>query len=89
MEGDDEAVRSLGTLRWAIRTTGIAALFALAAAHHFAHPDVTNPEPTRIAQSGTGRSVVDPETTGSIAQNARAARLDPCGLPVGMRTLRP
>ncbi|TXM64935.1 hypothetical protein [Methylobacterium sp. WL120] len=89
MGEDYEPAPSHGTLRWAIQTVGIAGLFGLVAVHHFAQPDRIPPASTHVAQSGIARSVIDPETTGSIAQGARAVRLDPCGLSGGTHALRP
>ena len=89
MAEDNEPAYSHGTLRWAIRTAGIAGLFGLVAVHHFAQSDRLPPASTHVAQSGTTRGLVDPETTGSIAQGARTARLDPCSLSGRMHTLRP
>ena len=89
MEEGDGPSGSHGILRWTIRTVGVAAFFGLLAAHHFAQSDQTQPASVRIAQSGPGRGLADPDTTGSIAQGARAVKLDPCNLHGGLRTLRP
>ncbi|MCJ2076432.1 hypothetical protein FV232_17580 [Methylobacterium sp. WL30] len=88
MSEDIGSAKSHGILRWTIQTTGVAAIVALAAAHHFARAD-RNAEPTRMAQATSRGTIADPETTGSIAQGVRAVRLDPCNLPSGMRGLRP
>ena len=89
MGEENGAAQSHGTLWWAIRTAGIAGFFGLALVHHFTQPDRTPPAPIHVAQSGTGRSLADPDTTGSIAQGARAGKLDPCGSSAGMRVSRP
>ena len=89
MGEDDEPARSHGTLRWAIQTAGIAGLFGLVAVHHFAQSDRLASASTHVAQSGSARGFIEPETTGSIAQGARTVRLDPCGLSGGMHALRP
>ena len=72
---------STGILRWAVRTAAIVVVVGLAATHYLAQ--VSNQlEPTgrvQIAGATKGRTILDPETTGSIGA-ARASRLDPCAL---------
>lgn len=89
--GDDNGsgADSHGSLRWAIRTAGVAGFVGLAAVQYFAHGVRNAPEATRMAQVTTGRGTFDPETTGSIAKGARTVRLDPCSLQSGTHGLRP
>jgi hypothetical protein len=75
--------RPVGPLAWAVRMSAILGSVAVFAAYQLAH--LSQPGEARARIAFDGRPLLaDPETTGAIppAIAARAARLDPCLLPI-------
>ena len=77
LRGEGERPNLLtATLKFALAVGALGYL----AAHSFSSERLDYKGLSRLA-GDVARKLPDPGVTGSVAQSARAARLDPCGMP--------